>query len=159
MRYITMLLSLALFSAGIAAANPVSISAAEADAMIDGCKAYASENDRVHAIAVYDSGANLVAFSRMDGANVGAVEFALAKAEAVAKWGFSTETMAGIATDVPGFALGPSVATVGGGVPVYSGDGSSFLGAIATSGELPALDVACAEAGIQAAGLKAEPAR
>ena len=43
--------------------------------------------------------------------------------------------------------------TVGGGIPVYSTDGQTFLGAVGVSGEAPADDIACAEAAVRAAGL------
>ncbi len=49
--------------------------------------------------------------------------------------------------------------TVAGGVPVYSADGKSLIGAAGVSGEAPADDAACASAGIKAAGLRSERAR
>jgi uncharacterized protein GlcG (DUF336 family) len=82
------------------------------------------------------------------------MEFALAKAQAVAAWGFSTAQMAQGARDTPGFASAPHVVTVAGGVPVWSADGKVRIGAIGVSGEASADDAACAEAGIQAAGLR-----
>ncbi|MDQ8757714.1 heme-binding protein [Sphingosinicella sp. LHD-64] len=47
----------------------------------------------------------------------------------------------------------PYVVTVAGGVPVFSADGRERLGAVGASGEAPADDAACAEAGVAAAGL------
>ena len=44
--------------------------------------------------------------------------------------------------------------SVPGGVPVYSAEGTSRIGAVGASGEDPADDVACAVAGIEAAGLR-----
>ena len=44
--------------------------------------------------------------------------------------------------------------TVAGGVPVFSADGRERIGAVGVSGEAPADDAACAEAGIAAAGLR-----
>jgi uncharacterized protein GlcG (DUF336 family) len=44
--------------------------------------------------------------------------------------------------------------TVAGGVPVYAADGKQRIGAVGVSGEAPADDAACAEAGIRAAGLR-----
>ena len=40
-----------------------------------------------------------------------------------------------------------------------TGDGSERIGAVGVSGEAPADDAACAEAGITAAGLRTAPAR
>jgi uncharacterized protein GlcG (DUF336 family) len=46
------------------------------------------------------------------------------------------------------------VVIVPGGLPVFSADGKSRIGAVGVSGEAPADDAACAEAGIEAAGLR-----
>ena len=48
----------------------------------------------------------------------------------------------------PGFAERPHVVIVPGGVPVFSADGKTRIGAVGVSGEAPADDAACAEAGI-----------
>jgi glc operon protein GlcG len=72
----------------------------------------------------------------------------------VAAWGFSTAAMADAAKGTPGFANAPHVVTVAGGVPVYAADGKQRIGAVGVSGEAPADDAACAEAGIRAAGLR-----
>jgi uncharacterized protein GlcG (DUF336 family) len=77
-----------------------------------------------------------------------------AKATAVAAWGFSTAQMERSAKETPGFANAPHVVTVPGGVPVWSADGKTRLGGVGVSGEAPADDAACAEAGIRAAGLR-----
>ena len=78
-----------------------------------------------HAIAVVDTGGHLVAALRMDGNGSGMMDFAFAKAEAAAAWGFSTAEMAEGAKDTPGFAFAPHVVTVAGGVPIFSADGKS----------------------------------
>jgi len=82
------------------------------------------------------------------------MDFALAKAEAVAAWGFATADMAEGAKETPGFAFAPHVVTVAGGVPILSADGLTFLGAAGASGEAPQDDAACVAAGIAAAGLR-----
>src|SRR5689334_10105336 len=107
-----------------------------------------------HAIAVVDNGGHLVAALRMDGNGSGIMDFAIAKAEAVAAWGFSTADMANAAKGTPGFAFAPHVVTLGGGVPIFSADGKVRLGAAAASGEAPADDEACVIAGIIGAGLR-----
>jgi uncharacterized protein GlcG (DUF336 family) len=43
---------------------------------------------------------------------------------------------------------------VPGGAPVFSADGKTRVGAVGVSGEAPADDTECAEAGIKAAGLR-----
>jgi uncharacterized protein GlcG (DUF336 family) len=79
--------------------------------------------------------------------------FALDKAKAAAAWGFSTAQMEESAKATPGFARAPGVVTVAGGLPVFSAEGRTLIGAVGASGEAPADDAACVEAGIEAAGL------
>ena len=83
----------------------------------------------------------------------------LAKAKAVAAWGFSTAQMEENAKGTSGFANAPQVVTVAGGVPVWSADGKTRIGGVGASGEAPANDAACAEAGIRAAGLRSSRVR
>jgi uncharacterized protein GlcG (DUF336 family) len=90
----------------------------------------------------------------MDGNGSGIMDFSVAKAEAAAAWGFSTAQMEENAKGTPGFAGAPHVVTVSGGVPVWSPDGKTRIGAVGVSGEAPTDDAACAEAGIRAAGLR-----
>jgi glc operon protein GlcG len=125
-----------------------------AQAIIAGCAAHAAAKKQGHAIAVVDLGGHLVAALRMDGNGSGIMEFAIAKAEAVAHWGFSTAQMEQAAKETPGFANAPHVVTVAGGVPVWSADGKSRIGAVGASGEAPTDDAACAETGIRAAGFR-----
>ena len=125
-----------------------------AQAIVAGCVAHAGAKKQSHAIAVVDAGGHLVAALRMDGNSSGIFDFALSKAEAAAAWGFSTAQMLENARGTPGFERAPHVVIVPGGVPVFSGDGKVRLGAVGVSGEAPADDAACAEAGIKAAGLR-----
>ena len=149
---------LTVILAGLAAqadaqTSPV-VDARTAQAIIAGCVAHSTAKMQSHAIAVVDSGGHLVAALRMDGNGSGIFEFAVAKAEAAAAWGFSTAQMAQSAKDTPGFAHAPNVVTVPGGLPLFSADGKARLGAVGVSGEAPADDAACAEAGIRSAGLR-----
>ena len=125
-----------------------------AQAIVDGCAAHAGAKMQSHAIAVVDTGGHLVAALRMDGNSSGMMDFALAKAQAVAAWGFSTTDMVAGAKDTPGFAFAPHVVTVAGGIPIFSADGRTLLGAVGASGEAPQDDAACVAAGIAAAGLR-----
>jgi glc operon protein GlcG len=131
---------------------PAMLDARAAQAIVAGCVAQATPKMQSHAIAVVDTGGHLIAALRMDGNGSGIFDFALAKAEAVAAWGFSTAQMVESAKGTPGFANAPHVVTVPGGVPVYSADGAR-IGAVGVSGEAPEDDAACAEAGVRAAGL------
>jgi uncharacterized protein GlcG (DUF336 family) len=149
--------ALVLFAASAAPAQPPSqqrLDAASAQAIVAGCARHAAARNQSHAIAVVDTGGQLVTALRMDGNGFGIMDFALAKGRASAAWGFSTARMAEAASGTPGFGEAPHVVTVPGGVPVYSADGRTRLGAVGVSGEAPNDDAACAEAGIAAAGLR-----
>ena len=135
------------------------LDAALAEAIVDGCRAHASAKRQSHSIAVVDAGGHLLAALRMDGNPPGTMAFAIDKAKAAAAWGFATAQMEEAAKGTPGFARAPGVVTVAGGAPVFSADGRTMVGAVGTSGEAPADDAACAEAGIKAAGLSAQRRR
>jgi uncharacterized protein GlcG (DUF336 family) len=144
----------ALVMAVPAAAQPAAtLDARAAQAIVAGCVAHSTANKQSHAIAVVDGGGHLVAALRMDGNGSGIFDFALAKAEAAAAWGFSTAQMLDGARGTPGFERAPHVVIVPGGVPVFSAGGAR-IGAVGVSGEAPADDAACAEAGVKAAGLR-----
>ena len=130
------------------------LDARAAQAIVAGCVAQSIAKRQSHAIAVVDNGGHLVAALRMDGNGSGIFDFALAKAQAAAAWGFSTAQMLESARGTPGFADAPAVVIVPGGLPIYSADGKVRIGAAGVSGEAPVDDAACAEAGIRAAGLR-----
>ena len=128
------------------------LDAKAAQAIVAGCAAHSNAKHQSEAIAVVDTGGHLIAALRMDGNASAIFDFALAKAEASAGWGFSTAQMVEAAKTTPGFAQAPRVVTVPGGVPVFSADGKVRLGAVGVSGEAPADDAECAAAGVRAAG-------
>jgi uncharacterized protein GlcG (DUF336 family) len=130
------------------------LDARAANAIIAGCAAHAAGKKQSHAIAVVDNGGHLIVALRMDGNGWGIMDFALAKAEAAAAWGFPTAQMAQGASETPGFGAAPHVVIVAGGVPVYSADGKARIGAVGVSGAAPVDDAACAAAGVTAAGLR-----
>jgi glc operon protein GlcG len=136
-----------------AAADPA-LDAKAAEAIVHGCATHAIGKRQSEAIAVVDIGGHLVAALRMDGNGSGIFDFALAKAQAAAAWGFSTAQMVDAAKGTPGFANAPHVVTVAGGVPIWSADGKMRIGAVGVSGEAPEDDAACAEAGVRAAGFR-----
>jgi len=148
-----------LLLAASAAAQPApTLDAKSAQAIVAGCVAQSSPKMQSHAIVVVDNGGHVVAALRMDGNGTGIFDFALSKAEAAAAWGFSTAQMLENARGTPGFAEAPHVVIVPGGVPVFGSDGKVRLGAVGVSGEAPADDAACAEAGIAAAKLRSSRA-
>jgi len=153
-----LLLSATLIASMATAQSGTILSAQSAQAIIAGCAAHAASKKQSHAIAVVDTGGHLVAALRMDGNGTGIFDFALAKAEAAAAWGFSTAQMIEGARSTPGFADAPHVVIVPGGVPVFSADGKTRIGAVGVSGEAPADDAACAEAGIASAKLRSSRA-
>lgn len=146
-------------STAFAQTNSVNLSSVSAEKIIAGCKQHSQTKQQRQAIAVYDKGGNLVAALRMDGLGAGIMAFSEAKAKAVANWGFSTAQMEEAVKTTPGFADAPYIVTVAGGVPIFSSDGRNFVGSVGVSGAAPVDDAACAVAGIEAAGLAAEPAR
>lgn len=149
-----LLLMGAMSAAPLSAQASPPLEAKAAQLIVAGCSSHATAKGQSHAIAVVDTGGHLVASLRMDGNGSGIFDFALAKARAVAAWGFSTAQMAEGAKATPGFADAPHVVTVPGGVPVWSADGKLRVGGVGISGEAPGDDAACAEAGIRAAGLR-----
>ena len=149
-----LLVTAMLNSASVSAQPAPALDARAAQAIIAGCAAHATARQQSHAIVVVDLGGNMVAALRMDGNASGIFDFSRAKAEAAAAWGFSTAQMLENSRGTPGFDRAPKVVIVPGGVPLFSADGRTRIGAVGVSGEAPADDDACAEAGIRAAGLR-----
>jgi glc operon protein GlcG len=147
-------LLLACFTGTAQAEAQTALDARTAQAIVAGCATHASAKMQSHSIVVVDTGGHVVASLRMDGNGTGTFDFALAKAEAAAAWGFSTAQMVEAAKATPGFANAPHVVTVAGGVPIFSADGKTRIGAVGASGEAPVDDAACAESGVKAAGLR-----
>lgn len=154
-----LLLALLPLAAPAAAQPARGLDAAAAQGIVAGCARHAAGRGQSHGIAVVDAGGHAIASLRMDGNRHGIMEFALAKARAAAAWGFATAQMTEAVRQTPGFGNAPYVVTVGGGVPVFTADGRALVGAVGVSGEAQADDIACAEAGIAAAGLRAARAR
>ena len=153
-----LLLSTLLMASATAAQPAPVLSAQTAQSIVGGCARHATAKKQSHAIVVVDAGGYQVASLRMDGNGSGIFDFAVQKAEAAAAWGFSTAQMLESARGTPGFDRAPKVVIVPGGVPVFSADGNTRIGAVGVSGEAPADDAACAEAGIVAAGLRSSRA-
>src|SRR5262249_4999117 len=122
-----------------------------AKAMIDAAVAEAKKRDWKMVIAVVDSGGNLVAVERMDGAMIASVAVAEHKARAAAI--FRRETKAFEAAIQNGnngvLALDGAIASRG-GIPLI--DEGKLIGAIGVSGGTGSQDEVVAKAGAAALG-------
>lgn len=110
------------------------ISLEKAQAFIQAAVAEASRRGWAMSIAVADSTATPVAFSRMDGANLASAEIAGLKAATAAKFRRPTKFFeAGIQTKGFNYMLSlPGVLASRGGIPIL--DGGKVIGAIGCSG-------------------------
>jgi glc operon protein GlcG len=115
--------------------------------IMDGCIAYADSSKLNMAIAIYDANGQLIHFVKMDGVSVGVAKVAQWKGLSAAIYQFSTEETG--KWNVP---TAPDIATVPGGLPIKTKEGY-VIGGIGVSGAASSVDVKCAEAGLQAAGL------
>lgn len=110
----------------------------------------AVEEARAHglalSIAVVDSFAELIAFHRMDGANIVTIETAMAKAKSAARMGLPSDRMRELLDSGTLAVLSiPGVVPLGGGVPIVH-DGA-MIGAIGVSGGTLEQDLQVAKAG------------
>ncbi|MGF2949281.1 GlcG/HbpS family heme-binding protein [Microbacterium alcoholitolerans] len=109
------------------------------------------------AAAVVDSGGNLVAAARMDGAQLGALGIAQDKAYTAVSFGFPTR--AWMHSSAPGgtdwglsATLGGRAVVFPGGVPIYHE--GTLIGGLGVSGAASEVDEACALAALGACGLE-----
>lgn len=105
-------------------------------------------------VAVYDGGANLKAFLRMDGALLGSADIAMGKARTAALFGFNTEALYEFAKPggtSPGFdRTNGGLVVFAGGIPVRDEYGE-LIGAVGVSGGAVAQDHEVAQAAVAAA--------
>lgn len=128
------------------------LTTASAQAIIAGCQAFAVDKGWRLNIAVYDQGKNLMAFLRMDGAQLGSVDIAQWKANAAAAFPRSTKGASERAREFPAIGHAPNIAIFEGGEAIFTGEGS-HIGGVGVSGARGSEDAECARAGISAAGL------
>lgn len=104
-------------------------------------------------IAVYDDGANMKAFLRMDGAFLGSADIALNKARTAVLFGFNTEALYDFVRPggtSPGFdRTNGGLIVFAGGIPVKDGEGRT-IGAVGVSGGEVAQDFDVASAAVAA---------
>jgi uncharacterized protein GlcG (DUF336 family) len=113
-------------------------------------------------VAVLDAGGHLVAFKREDKSGILRFDIAFGKAWGALGMGFGSRTLFERAANTPQFFAALSVASGGRVVPNPGGvlirdEDDNLLGAVGISGDTSDKDEACAIAGIEAAGLRADP--
>jgi uncharacterized protein GlcG (DUF336 family) len=130
------------------------ISQALCDAVLAAAEAKATAIGVPMNVAVLDSGANLKAFLRMDGALIGSIDIALKKAKTSAIFGMNSEAVGEFCK--PG-GTSPGLDSTNGGLVVFAGGiplrdaGGRLLGAVGVSGGAVAQDSEVAEAAARAA--------
>jgi uncharacterized protein GlcG (DUF336 family) len=131
----------------------MNITLEQAETIITAAKAKAIEINTKMNIAVVDSGANLVAFVRMDGAWLGSADISMKKAKTARFFDMNTGEIGSLSQ--PGGSLyniehsNGGLITFPGGVPVKNNRGE-IIGAIGVSGSSVKNDHVVAEAGAQA---------
>ena len=113
------------------------------------------------AVVVLDERGVLKAFAAQDGTSLRREEIARGKAHGALALGLGSRALAKRAQEQPSFiaavtnAVGGSLVLVSGGVLIRSG--GAVIGAVGISGDKSDNDETCAIAGIEAAGLAADP--
>ncbi len=113
-------------------------------------------------VAVLDPAGRLVALKREDNSSLLRPEIAQGKAFGALAMGMGSRALADRAVSHPAFInsvtalAGGALVPVPGGVLIRDSD-HTLLGAVGVSGALPDQDEACAEAGIRAVSLEAQP--
>ena len=113
-------------------------------------------------MVVLDPGGHLVVAEREDGASIGRVDIARGKAHGALALGMGSRSIMDRAEQqayfvaAAGAAIGGSLVPVPGGVLIRSGEGD-LLGAVGITGDTSDHDEIAAVAGIEGAGLVAQP--
>ena len=144
-------------------ANAMSITLAQATSIVDAALKKARELKQLpQTVVVLDAGGHVVAAKREDGSGIIRFEVAVGKAYGALGMGWGSSTMMERAAQNPNFltsivgASGGRVVPAPGGVLIRDGDGA-VIGAVGISGDAGENDEVSAVAGIEAAGLKADP--
>jgi len=115
-------------------------------------------------VAVLDAGGHLVALKREDNSGILRNEIAFGKAWGALGMGFGGRTLAGRVPQSQMFFTALSAASQGRFVPMVGGilirdAAGAIIGAVGISGDASANDEKCGIAGIEAAGLTADPGK
>ena len=141
----------------------MSVTLAQASTIVDVALKKAREMNLVPmTVAVLDAGGHLVAFKREDKSGILRFDIAFGKAWGALGMGFGSRTLAGRAPRSQMFFTALAAASEGRFVPVIGGvlirgAAGDVIGAVGISGDTSENDERCAIAGINAAGLKADP--
>jgi uncharacterized protein GlcG (DUF336 family) len=132
----------------------MSITQTQADTAIAAARKAADAIGVPMNIAVYDDGANMKAFVRMDGAFLGSADIAMNKARTAALFGFNTEALYDFVKPggtSPGFdRTNGGLIVFAGGIPIKDSEGR-LIGAVGVSGGAVAQDFQVATAAAAAA--------
>jgi len=130
-----------------------SITLAQAKVLLTAAEVKANLDGTLMNIAVVDAGANLVAFSRMDGAFLGSIDIAIKKAKTARLFNMPTADLGAIAQphkDLYGIEVSNGgLITFGGGYPITDADGI-IIGGIGVSGGTVKQDESVAEEALKA---------
>lgn len=131
----------------------MNITLEQAEKAIQEAKAKAAEIDTKMNIAIVDGGANLAAFTRMDGAWLGSLDISIKKAKTARFFDMDTGIVGSLSQ--PGGPLfniehsNSGLITFPGGIPIKNAEGT-IIGAIGVSGSSVENDHTVAEAGAKA---------
>jgi uncharacterized protein GlcG (DUF336 family) len=131
--------------------------------IIEGARAAAREKDfKPLTVVVLDAGGHVVAAEREDGSSNKRFEIAFGKAHGALALGMGSRALMARAEQQAYFIAAASAAIGGALVPVPGGvlvrdPAGTLLGAVGVTGDTSDNDEAAAAAGIEAAGLQAQP--
>lgn len=141
----------------------MSVSLAQASTIVDAAlKAARDQKQMPQTIVVLDAGGHVVCAKREDGSGIIRFEIAVGKAYGALGMGWGSRTMMERAAQNPNFLTAIAAASGGRLVPNPGGvlirdAGGTIIGALGISGDTADNDEIIAVAGIEAAGLKADP--
>jgi len=145
----TSILGLMLATASVSADTKKSaLQLSDIQKMNDKCLGHARKANYDVSIAIYDQGGILLSFVQTDGAAPAVGEVARWKGTSAAYYRVATSK-----TAEWGIPNAPKIATVQGGLPIFSPDGKP-LGGIGVSGAPSEFDEECAAHATKAAGLR-----
>jgi uncharacterized protein GlcG (DUF336 family) len=140
----------------------MSVTLTQASTIVDSTLKKARELKQMpQTVVVLDAGGHVVCAKREDGSGIIRFEIAVGKAYGALGMGWGARTMMERAAQNPNFLTAIAAASGGRLVPNPGGvlirDGNAIVGAVGISGDTGDNDEIIAVAGIEAAGLKADP--
>jgi uncharacterized protein GlcG (DUF336 family) len=141
----------------------MSVTLAQASSIVDATLKKARDLKQMpQTVVVLDTGGHIVCAKREDGSGIIRFEVAVGKAYGALGMGWGSRTMMERAAQNPNFLTAIAAASSGRLVPNPGGvlirdTGNQIIGAVGISGDTADNDEIVAVAGIEAAGLKADP--